>query len=86
MGLVLKKRKGIAKLALRTGHPIVPAYSIGNTAAFSAWFDPFGILERISQLPPEQQPQQSPGRGRGGDVMEPAEPPRKKKSSFCVVL
>jgi hypothetical protein len=44
------------------------------------------ILERISQLPPEQQPQQSPGRGRGGDVMEPAEPPRKKKSSFCVVL
>ena len=32
------------------------------------------------------QPQQSPGRGRGGDVMEPAEPPRKKKSSFCVVL
>ena len=34
--VVLKKRKGIAKLALRTGHPIVPAYSIGNTAAFSA--------------------------------------------------
>ena len=47
--VVLKKRKGIAKLALRTGHPIVPAYSIGNTAAFSAWFDPFGILERISR-------------------------------------
>ena len=47
--VVLKKRKGIAKLALRTGHPIVPAYSIGNTAAFSAWFDPFGILERLSR-------------------------------------
>ena len=45
----LKHRKGIAKLALRTGHPIVPAYSIGNTAAFSAWFDPFGLLERISR-------------------------------------
>ena len=45
----LKHRKGIAKLALRTGHPIVPAYSVGNTAAFSAWFDPFGILERVSR-------------------------------------
>jgi hypothetical protein len=45
----LKHRKGISKLALRTGHPIVPAYSVGNTAAFSAWFDPFGILERLSR-------------------------------------
>jgi len=45
----LKHRKGIAKLALRTGHPIVPAYSVGNTAAFSAWFDPFGLLERASR-------------------------------------
>ena len=45
----LKYRKGIAKLALRTGHPIVPAYSVGNTAAFSAWFDPFGVLERASR-------------------------------------
>ena len=45
----LKDRKGIARLALRTGHPIVPAYSIGNTAAFSAWFDPFGLLERASR-------------------------------------
>lgn len=45
----LKHRKGIARLALRTGHPIVPAYSVGNTAAFSAWFDPFGLLERASR-------------------------------------
>ena len=48
--VVLKHRKGLAKLALRTGHPIVPAYSVGNTAAFSAWFDRFGILERISRM------------------------------------
>ena len=47
--VMLKSRKGIAKLALRTGHPILPAYSVGNTAAFSAWFDPFGILERLSR-------------------------------------
>ena len=47
--VVLKHRKGVAKLALRTGHPILPAYSVGNTAAFSAWFDPFGLLERLSR-------------------------------------
>ena len=29
----MKDRKGIARLALRTGTPIVPAYSFGNTAA-----------------------------------------------------
>lgn len=47
--VVLRKRKGIAKLALRTGAPILPAYSIGNTTAFSAWFDKWGVLERISR-------------------------------------
>ena len=31
----MKDRKGIARLALRTGTPIVPAYSFGNTQA--AW-------------------------------------------------
>ena len=45
----LKNRKGLAKLALRTGCAIVPAYSLGNTAAFSAWFDPFGIMEAVSR-------------------------------------
>ena len=47
--VVLKSRKGIARLALRTGHAIVPAYSIGNTAAFSAFFDPWGVMERVSR-------------------------------------
>lgn len=47
--VVLRKRKGLAKLALRTGAPILPAYSIGNTAAFSAWFDRWGLLERVSR-------------------------------------
>mmetsp|Transcript_20267 Transcript_20267/g.47328 ORF Transcript_20267/g.47328 Transcript_20267/m.47328 type:complete len:359 (+) Transcript_20267:125-1201(+) len=47
--VVLKKRKGLARLALRTGHALVPAYSIGNTAAFSAWYDPWGIMERVSR-------------------------------------
>ena len=45
----LEGRKGLAKLALRTGTPILPAYSIGNTAVFGAWFDPFGVMEAASR-------------------------------------
>lgn len=45
----LANRKGLAKLSLRNGIPIVPAYSIGNTQAFSAWFDSFGIMESLSR-------------------------------------
>lgn len=45
----LKNRKGLAKLALRTGTPILPAYSIGNTAVFDAWFDSFGVMEWLSR-------------------------------------
>jgi len=47
--VAMKDRKGIARLALRTGTPIVPAYSFGNTAVFSCWYDSFGILETISR-------------------------------------
>lgn len=47
--VAMKDRKGIARLALRTGTPIVPAYSFGNTTAFSCWYDSFGILEFISR-------------------------------------
>ncbi|CAK9097144.1 unnamed protein product [Durusdinium trenchii] len=47
--LAMKDRKGIARLALRTGMPIMPAYSFGNTTAFSCWYDSFGILESISR-------------------------------------
>ena len=45
----LRARKGLAKLALRTGRPIMPVYSMGNTRAFSAAFDPFGLMERLSR-------------------------------------
>jgi len=45
----LKERKGLAKLALRTGAPVLPAYSLGNTAAFSCWYDSWGIMERLSR-------------------------------------
>ena len=46
---MLRERKGLARLALRTGTPLLPAYSIGNSAAFSAFYDPWGVLERISR-------------------------------------
>ena len=45
----LKTRKGLAKLALKTGTPIVPAYSVGNTAAYTAVFDRWGVLEALSR-------------------------------------
>jgi len=45
----LKNRMGLAKLALRTGIPIVPAYSIGNTQVLTPWFDSFGIMETVSR-------------------------------------
>ena len=47
--VILKSRKGIAKLALRTGAPILPAYSVGNTQVYTAVFDNFGICEHISR-------------------------------------
>lgn len=47
--VALKNRMGLAKLSLRTGIPIVPAYSLGNTAVFSSWYDSYGLMEGISR-------------------------------------
>lgn len=47
--VALLHRKGLARLSLRTGIPIVPAYSIGNTQAYKAWFDRWGIMESLSR-------------------------------------
>lgn len=44
----LKKRKGIVKIALRTGTPIVPVYGFGHTDLWTIKVDPFGILQRLS--------------------------------------
>ena len=35
--IILKNRKGIIKLAFRTGADIVPCYLFGNTKLFSMW-------------------------------------------------
>jgi len=45
----LKNRKGLAKLALRTGCALIPCYSMGNTEAFTPHFDPFGVMEFLSR-------------------------------------
>jgi hypothetical protein len=47
--VALKSRKGLAKLALRTGRPVLPCYSMGNTSAFSVWYDSFGVMEWLSR-------------------------------------
>ena len=47
--LFARKRKGFVKLALRTGTPLLPVYSCGNTEVFSAWFDGLGLMERVSR-------------------------------------
>jgi len=44
----VKKRKGIVKIALRAGAPIVPVYGFGHTAMWTVVVDPFGICEGIS--------------------------------------
>jgi len=47
--VAIKDRKGLAKLALRTGTPLVAAYSVGNTEVFRAGFDPWGGMEWLSR-------------------------------------
>lgn len=48
--VAMRNRKGLSRLALRSGLPLLPCYSFGNTSCFSVWADPFGILEGASRL------------------------------------
>ncbi|GAB5371322.1 hypothetical protein AAMO2058_001569800 [Amorphochlora amoebiformis] len=45
----LKHRMGLAKHALRTGAVLLPAYSVGNTSIYNAWYDKLGIMEALSR-------------------------------------
>ena len=47
--VAMKHRKGIAKLALKHGITILPAYSVGNTAIYTPVFDKWGLCEKISR-------------------------------------
>ncbi|KAL3932131.1 MAG: hypothetical protein SGBAC_010997 [Bacillariaceae sp.] len=44
----IQARKGIVKIALRAGAPIVPVYGFGHTSLWKVVVDPFGILEKLS--------------------------------------
>ena len=49
------RRKGIVKIALRKGAPLVPAYCFGHTELWTIVTDPLGILQATSlncPLPP----------------------------------
>lgn len=46
--LWLQERKGICKIALQTGCPIVPVYGFGHTTLWTVVADPFGLLEKLS--------------------------------------
>jgi len=47
VGCVMR-RKGIVKIALRKGAPLVPAYCFGHTELWTVVTDPLGILQAIS--------------------------------------
>jgi len=47
--VALRSRKGLARLSLRKGIPIMPAYSLGNSRVFATWYDRFGIMEWLSR-------------------------------------
>merc|ERR1740130_1016073 len=48
VGAILK-RKGIIKIALKAGVPIIPCYGFGHTQLYDIYVDPFGILQYFSK-------------------------------------
>ena len=44
----VNSRKGIVKIALRSGAPLVPVYAFGHTSLWRVVTDPFGLLQKLS--------------------------------------
>ena len=74
----VKRRKGIVKIALRAGVPIVPVYAFGHTSAWTVVVDPFGILEKLSN---QFGASLSPFLGRFGWFLGP---PRRVPTTVCL--
>ncbi|CAB9521814.1 Diacylglycerol O-acyltransferase 2-like protein 6 [Seminavis robusta] len=64
----IQQRKGIVKIALRAGVPIVPVYGFGHTSLYTVCVDPLGVLERVSQ---KLQVSLTPFTGRWGWILGP---------------
>jgi Diacylglycerol acyltransferase len=74
----LKARKGIVKIALKAGVPIIPVYAFGHTAAYTVLVDPFGIMEKLSN---DLQTSLTPFLGRWGWLLGP---PRRIPITVCL--
>ena len=74
----LRQRKGIVKIALRAGVPIIPVYGFGHTAMYSVLVDPFGIMEWLSN---HLQASLTPFYGRWGWFLGP---PRRIPVTLCL--
>lgn len=46
--LIMRRRKGMIQLALKTGVPLVPCYMFGNSTVLHTYFDPWGIMYWVS--------------------------------------
>jgi len=75
----IRARKGIVKIALRAGVPIVPVYGFGHTSLYRVVVDPFGILEFLSA---KLQVALTPFFGRWGWFLGPP----VRKSAVCLCL
>jgi 1-acyl-sn-glycerol-3-phosphate acyltransferase len=74
----VKARKGIVKIALRAGAPIVPVYGFGHTKLWTVIVDPLGVLEKLSDY---VEASLTPFFGRFGWFLGP---PRRVPVTVCL--
>merc|ERR1712216_160761 len=48
--VMLKNRKGLAKLSLQSGSPVLPVFNVGTTDMYYICADPCGCLKTVSRL------------------------------------